>query len=131
MFGRISPSCYDERLAPDRFTLREVVAHLADLEPVIKWRMELALSSPGAEIPNWDQDAEALAKNYSTWEVPATLELFANERAKTVELFESLSDEETRMPLQHPILGVISIFDIASFTLGHDCYHFEQVSHYL
>jgi len=131
MVDQVDPNDYEKKLAPDRFTLREVLAHVADLEPVILYRMHLAVESPGSEIPNWDQDKEAIAKNYAEWEVQTSLDKFKEVRAKTVEYFESLTDEQTRLTLQHPVLGEISIFDIATFILGHDTYHFDQISQYM
>jgi uncharacterized damage-inducible protein DinB len=131
LMAQIDASRYDERLAPDRFTLREVIAHVADLEPVILGRMQLALSTPGAAVSNWDQDQEAITKNYSSWDVWASLETFAAERSKPLELYESLTDEQTRRTVNHPLLGEMSIFDLAVFALGHDAYHVEQLSRYL
>ncbi len=131
LIERIDPGRYDESLAPDRFTLREVVAHMADFEPVIRGRMELALSHPGSEVQNWDQDAEALARNYRSWDVEQTLGTLANERLRTLELFGSLSQNQLQLTVKHPILGEMSIFGLAAFCLGHDTYHLEQVSQYL
>lgn len=127
---RLEPSRYDERLAPDRFSLREVCAHLADLEPVIRGRMSLALSSPGADVPNFDPDGEAAAKAYSTWDVGEALKKYSDERAKTVELFRSLSEDQLKKTVRHSILGEVSIYDLAVFILGHDAYHVEQLSAY-
>jgi len=131
MIQKIDPSVYDQKLAPDRFSLREVIAHLADLEPVIQGRMELALSAPGTEIANWDEEAEALAKNYAVWDVQPSLEQFSRARTKTAEFYESLTDEQTLATVKHPVLGELSVFDLAVFALGHDAYHFEQISQYM
>jgi uncharacterized damage-inducible protein DinB len=121
----------DTRLAENRFTLREVLAHMADMEPVIRGRMELALRSPGSNVENWDQDQNALDKNYAAWEVGPTLELFSVEREKTCKLFEALTIEQIKLTVHHPILGEVTIFDLACFLLGHDTYHLDQISEYL
>jgi hypothetical protein len=131
LVGLIDPSRYDEALGPDRFTLREMVAHVADLEPVLRGRMELAVAHPGADVPNFDQDAEAIAKQYSKWEIGPTLEKFAEERRLTVEYYNSLTEEQQRLTVKHPILGQISVYDLGVFCLGHDAYHIEQASEYL
>ncbi len=87
--GQVDPSRFDEKLSPDRFSLREVVAHMADMEPMMRGRMELALSSPRAAVANWDQDAEAIAKNYPAWDVSKSLQMYSDGRLKTLDLFES------------------------------------------
>jgi uncharacterized damage-inducible protein DinB len=131
MVDKVNPARYDERLSPDRFSLREVVAHLADLEPVILSRYELALRSPGAEIENWDQDKEAVEKDYASWDVQHSLAKYADARAKTMAKFKSLSEDQLHLTLRHPILGEITLFDLTVFVLGHDTYHFDQISEYL
>jgi len=131
MLESIDPSRYDERLGPDRFSLREVVAHLVDFDLMIRSRMELALASPGAVVPVWDEDAEAAAHNYATLEVAPTLDKLLKGRAKTVELFKSLSEEQQKQTVTHAVRGPLSILDLGVFELGHDSYHLEQVSHYL
>ena len=104
---------------------------MSDLEPVIRGRMELAVSNPGAPVANWDEDAEAIAKNYAVWEVAPTLERFYDERLRTLALYESLTEEQHRLTITHSRLGALSVYDLAVFVLGHDTYHIEQVSKYL
>ena len=128
---KVDPSRYDERLATDRFTLREAIAHVADMEPVLRWRMELAAESPGSPVPNFDQDEEAIAKNYAAWEVGPTLDTLAEERAKTMRVYRSFDETQLKLCIVHPILGEVSIFDLAVFLLGHDMYHLDQASAYL
>jgi len=128
---KVDPSRYDERLATDRFTLREAIAHVTDMEPVLRWRMELAAKAPGSTVPNFDQDEEAVAKNYAAWDVGQTLDLFAEERAKTMAAYRSFSEAQLKLCVTHPILGEVSIFDLAVFVLGHDMYHLDQASAYL
>jgi uncharacterized damage-inducible protein DinB len=127
----VSPSRLDQSLATDRFTLREVIAHLADMEPVFRARMELALRAPGSEVENFDQDKEALEKNYASWDVQKSLTLFAEARRKTLELFLSLDERQLALTVKHPILGEVSVFGLGVFLLGHDMYHLEQATAYL
>lgn len=121
----------EERLSPDRFSVREIVAHLADLEVVLRGRMELAQKSPGAAVPNWDPDAEAIAKHYAAWEVEPTLERFAVERAATLELFRSLDETQLACTVRHAVQGEINVVHIATFALGHDAYHIDQLTQHL
>jgi len=44
------------RPAPQKWNIREIVAHLADDELVGAYRIRLILSAPGTEIQAFDQD---------------------------------------------------------------------------
>ena len=132
VIAKVPASRFDESLEPGRFTLRQAIAHLADLEPVFVERMSLALSSPGAPVEGWDEDAHLrMNGNYASWDVQKSLAKFGEERAKTLALFNALSNEQARLSVKHPALGELSIEDLAVFALGHDAYHLEQVSGYL
>ena len=45
-----------KRPAPDKWSVAEILAHLADVEIVVGWRMRSILGSPGTPIQAFDQD---------------------------------------------------------------------------
>ena len=52
----------DEAMQEGRFTAREVIAHLADWEPIMRERILLARDAPGATIAVLDESEMAVAK---------------------------------------------------------------------
>jgi hypothetical protein len=113
--------------APGKWSIREIVAHLADAEIVIGYRLRLILASPGAAIQAFDQDAWALAGRYSVRNVSDSLVLFSAVRQANVALLRSLRDDEWERSGIHSERGTESLRDIASFYAGHDIKHFRQV----
>jgi len=53
-----------KRPAPGKWSVAEIVAHLADDEIVVGWRMRQILGAPGAPLQPFDQDAWAAAMRY-------------------------------------------------------------------
>src|SRR5271155_5130147 len=46
-----------KRPAPNKWSVSEIAAHLADAEIAIGWRLRLILGAPGTPIAAFDQDA--------------------------------------------------------------------------
>ena len=126
----IPESQYDVALAEDRFTVREVVAHLADGEVLFRARIESALNSPNAEVAGFDEGERATEQNYAGSNIEEQLALFEAERATTVSLLKSISIDQFRAPYIHPYFGQMVVEDQANMLVGHDMYHIEQLLAY-
>src|SRR5262245_5763959 len=85
------------RPAPDKWSIQEVVAHLADDELVGAYRLRMILSSPGTAIQAFDQDVWARTGRYDKTDVRASLELFRVLRQANLALLRSLSPAEWEM----------------------------------
>jgi hypothetical protein len=125
------PSDYDRVLEQGRFTPREIVAHLADWEPIMRDRIVAAVDSPGSVIPAYDEAQMALDHGYAATDIVEQAKLFHEERKKTVKYVAGLSAEELARSVTHPERGVLTADDLAGLLLGHDMYHVEQLSAYL
>ena len=55
----VPPALWDRRPAPGKWSIREIVAHLADDELVGAYRIRLILAAPGTAIQAFDQDRAA------------------------------------------------------------------------
>ena len=127
----VKPERYDERTEPDRFSLREAIAHLADFEKTVLDRMGSAVESPGTLVDNFDEEARCREKAYATRDVHHELEVFGNRRRETVMFLENLNSSEMRKTFVHPQRGEMSIREFAGLILGHDVYHIEHATQYL
>ena len=122
---------WDEALEEGRFTPREVIAHLADWEPILRGRIQTALEKPGATIEVWDEDMMAREHHYEMSDPAEQCALFTRERSATASLLRSLGTEAWGQTVEHPERGTLSVEDQANLILGHDLYHIEQLSAYL
>lgn len=111
-----------------RFSPREVVAHLADWEPIFLRRMQTAETSPGATVEVYDEGDRALEQNYGGSDVGEQLRLFRSARDKTVAWLKQLPSESWSRAIEHPERGRMTIEDLANMLVGHDVYHLEQLT---
>jgi hypothetical protein len=123
----LSVAQLSRRPAPDRWSIQEIVAHLADDELVCAYRMRMILSAPGTAIQAFDQDLWASIGRYAERDVPSSLEVFRVLRHANLELLHSLSAEQWEMYGIHAERGVESIREIAMYFAGHDINHFRQI----
>src|SRR5262245_29272429 len=62
--------------APDRWSVREILAHLADAEVVIGWRLRSILASNGTTLQAYDQNRWAETFKYSDQAASDSLDSF-------------------------------------------------------
>ena len=125
--GMVPESRWDIPTGPDRFTLREVAAHMADWEPIMRGRIEQAAAEPGSMIQAYDEGQMAIDGAYSTRNPIDQLQQFAHQRSITVALVKALEPGCLKNIVVHPERGEVSAEDLANFLIGHDMYHIEQL----
>lgn len=131
LLRQIPASRLDQALVSDRFTAREVMAHLADWEPIMRERIEQACRMPGSAIEVFDEGDMAVEHAYAASDPREQLLLFQRERQTTVDFVRRVAPESWRNTVTHPERGPMSAEDLANLLIGHDLYHIEQLSAYL
>jgi uncharacterized damage-inducible protein DinB len=117
----------DRRPAPGKWSITEILAHLADTELVGGWRMRLILGQNGAPVHAFDQDVWAGAFNYQGMDPKKSLERFRVLREANVALLKSLSKEQWDSYGMHQERGKETIAHIVRMFAGHDVNHLGQV----
>ena len=120
----------DQDHGPDSFTLREVLAHLADWEPIWLERIQRIVQEDVPVLPNIDEGKMAELNGYKTTPVDVSLDNFTKGRAALVEYLQSLPDDAFARQGIRPEIGNISVKDIATIVLAHDTYHIAQLAKY-
>jgi len=121
---------YDEKTNPERFTLREAIAHLADWEPILRGRIEKAITEPDSAVQGLDEGVLAIEKNYASWNVKEQLDVFAAERAKTIAYLKTISVADWDKAITHNEKGRQTVADQANQLLGHDLYHIDHLTEF-
>ena len=125
--GGLSAEQLARRPAPDKWSIQELAAHLADDELVGAYRMRMILSSPGTAIQAFDQDIWARTGRYASADTNASVEMFRILRQANLALLRSLTPAEWNLYGVHAERGAESIRDIAMYYAGHDLNHFKQI----
>jgi len=127
LIGRASAAKLRKRPAPGKWSAAEILAHLADCEIVVGWRIRQILGAPGTPIQPFDQDAWAAAGHYEKRDARKSLEQFRAAREGNLALLKSLTPEQWEQHGMHAERGVETIKRIVGMMAGHDINHTGQV----
>jgi uncharacterized damage-inducible protein DinB len=114
-----------ESPAPGKWSVREIICHLADCEIVFAFRFRQTLAEPHHVIQPFDQDL--WAKNYAAYDAPSALAVFTAVRNFNVQLIASLPPEAFSKPATHPERGTMTFQTIVETMGAHDLNHLGQI----
>lgn len=112
---------------PDKWCVAEIVAHLAEVEIVLAYRMRMILSVNGTPIQSMDQDHWMKNAGYIIADPVAGLEYFKIQREQNLALLHSLTKEQWSQYGMHAERGIESITHIVNLYGGHDLNHLMQI----
>jgi len=123
-----SDPLWDKRVSPERFTLREVLAHLADWDPVFHLRVSRIRSEDRPALPDIDEGAIAIQNDYAHSDPLESLRRFQEGRAALITLYESITDDEWERVGIYNGADVMTIEGYLALISGHDGYHTLQIA---
>lgn len=123
----LSPEQLARKPAPGKWSIQEILAHLADDELVGGYRLRMILSSPGTAIQAFDQDVWARTGRYDTIDARTSLEMYRVLRQANVTLLRALDPAEWDLYGVHSERGFESVRDSAKYFAGHDINHFNHI----
>jgi DinB superfamily len=115
------------RPSQDKWSVGEILAHLAEDELATAWRYRQMVEHDGIELPGFDQDLWARLGDYGSRPPRESLELFRLLRAANVQFLERLEPGQWACCGIHAERGRITIRDLAVHMTGHDANHVEQI----
>ncbi len=116
------------RPAPDKWSVAEIAAHLADAEIAISWRLRQILSTNEVAIQAYDQDSWASTFDYAHRDPQQSLELFRALRNSNVALLKSVPAKLWDNYGMHQERGKETIAHVVRMVAGHDVNHLEQIA---
>jgi hypothetical protein len=115
------------RPAPDTWAVSEILAHLADAELVVGYRIRLILGASGTAIQAYDQDAWAGFSDYVKHDPAVSLEGFRATRERTLRLLKSLPRKSWESWGMHSERGKETVTRMVEMLAGHDVNHLKQI----
>lgn len=115
------------RPAPERWSIAEILAHLADTELVLGWRMRLILASNGAALQNVDQDIWADVLDYARQDPKLSLNTFCMLREANLTILRSLPKQRWDNYGVHQERGKETLTHIVRMYAAHDLNHLMQI----
>jgi hypothetical protein len=116
---------------PERFSLREMVAHLADWEAFWYERAARTVGEDHPFLENRDESQIAIDRDYAHTDPLESLARLHAGRAKLIGLLTSLPDAAWARTAHREGLGDMTLEEQAIMNLAHDGYHTRQAAEWL
>ncbi len=120
-----------QRPAPGKWSVTEILAHLAETELVIGYRLRMILNSNGTPIQAFNQDDWAKTSNYAKQDPAKSLAVFRTLRDENLALLTSIPKEKWENYGMHAERGKETVAHIFRLIAGHDLNHLGQVERIL
>ena len=110
-----------------KWSIAQVLRHLADSEVVWGWRMRLILAQDRPPITGYDQDLWATRLRYEDADPADSLEAFRILRRDNLALLEHATPDDLKRVGVHSERGEESIGYLRGLYAGHDLLHLNQI----
>jgi hypothetical protein len=127
LIERVSAAELSRRPAPGKWSVAEILAHMAEDEIVSHWRYRQMIETDGVSLSSFDQDLWARLGNYGSRMPAESLTLFRLLRESNLHMLALLTPEEWQRSGTHAERGKITVEGLARHMAGHDTNHIEQI----
>lgn len=114
----------EKRPAPGKWSMREIIAHLADCELAFGYRLRQAAAGVDLIQP-FDQDE--WARNYGGYGFQMALTTYRALRAWNLAFVRSLTEQQKAQKVTHPERGTMTTWTIVETMAGHDLHHLTRL----
>lgn len=115
------------RPAPGKWSIKEIVRHLADVELAYGFRYRMMLAQDTPPLQPFDQDLWATNLLYQRADLPSALATFHAVRAENVALARRVGREAWAHQGQHPVYGTVRVQQMLDHIVHHDANHLGQI----
>ena len=119
------------RPAPGKWSVVEIIAHMAEDELTSSWRYRQMIEHDGLPLLGFDQELWARLGDYSSWTARDALDMYRLLRLANVALLSRLTAAEWDRSGNHAERGRITVRSLAAHMAGHDRNHIEQIKRIL
>jgi hypothetical protein len=120
-----------KRPGPGKWSINEIVAHLADTEVAVGFRLRMILGEPGVPIQAFDQDEWVKALHYEKRGLRQSCAQYRTFRDANVALLKTLAPAQWKHHGLHAERGEETIEMIVRMIAGHDINHMKQIENIL
>lgn len=118
----------NKRPAADKWSVREVLAHLDDIEEIgMRARVAAMIERDNPILPSIDQEKRAGEMNYNRKDPRKSLASFARQRQANVKWLNKLRPAQLKRGGRHQKAGEISVEELVTEWAFHDLGHLKQI----
>lgn len=127
LLAKASDDQLTRRPGDDKWSIGEILAHLAEDEIATAWRYRQMVEHPGIALAGLDQDLWARLGNYASRAPQDSLTLFRLLRDANLRFLQQIAPDQWECAGVHAERGRITIRDLATHMAGHDANHIRQI----
>ena len=113
--------------APGKWSIGEIIAHLADSELVFAYRLRTIFTVNGARLQAFDPDVWAATFDYMSLDVRTSAQLFAALRTGTLQMLRRINAVRMEHTGTHEEWGTETARGLVRLEAGHDKNHLAQI----
>jgi len=115
------------RPSQTKWSIAEILAHLAEDEIATAWRYRQMVEHSGIALSGFDQDLWARMGDYASRVAQDSLDLFRLLRSVNLQFLQQLALEQWECFGIHAERGRITVRNLVAHMAGHDANHVEQI----
>ena len=115
----------DKAPAPGKWSIRQILTHLADCELVFGFRLRQTVAQENHTVQPFDQDQ--WAAQYDSYDALTALETFTAVRRWNILFLSALPQETFARTMTHPERGTMTLQVVVETMAGHDRNHLKQI----
>lgn len=123
----LSPQQLRQPERPGKWSIGQILQHLADSDVVWAWRMRLILAQDRPQLTGYDQDLWAERLHYDQANPTEVLELFVVLRRANLRVIERATPADLKRVGVHVERGEESVEHLRRLYAGHDLMHLRQI----
>ena len=127
----LTPQQLRQAEAPGKWSIAQVLQHLADSDLVWGWRVRLILAQDRPPITGYDQDLWADRLHYADADADQALEELRVLRRGNLRLIERATPQDLKRVGVHSERGEESVEYLCGLYAGHDLLHLRQIARIL
>lgn len=124
----LSLAVLSKTYAPGKWTVQELLVHLADAEMVLLERIKRVIAEPKQVVWAFDQDRWCMALDYKNSPLSLSQALYLAARSNTIYLAERYYEPYGHQQFVHSETGIRTLRDEFDKVVWHNQNHFQQIA---
>ena len=127
LVAKASDEQLTRRPSKDKWSIGEILAHLAEDEIATAWRYRQMIGHNGLQLAGFDQNLWARMGDYASRVPQDSLALFRMLRNVNLQFLQQLTPDQWECSGIHAERGRITIRNLVAHMAGHDTNHIAQI----